>query len=272
LISISNSSLCTLNNNSYDDMPRYAKGYFYEMAIQRMLRNLKAEYSGNPLQFEEWCKHTNTGYDIKLEDGTRVECKFTLKPIFHSWFVRDWLSRDCDIIVTNNKWQISYTDRQKLRESGVKLMDTNEFLWYVSKLHRRGNKYYVFEYSISNDSSILEIDNYCIENVSYTNNYTLTIGQPCSASGHYKLYSLNTSILCLDSYYSSIDKVYKASVSTLDEGKPRCNHSSVVTSLKKGGLLESVKHGFKGFCRSVQQQVTKVYQVVIFTISRREKT
>ncbi len=94
-------------------------------------------------------KHTGANYDIRVETDkgwVRVECKFTLTHVYHSWFMRDWYSRSCDIIVTNDKWNVRYEDRKLLRKTGRKLMSTREFMNYVLKLCKKGNKYIVFEY------------------------------------------------------------------------------------------------------------------------------
>jgi hypothetical protein len=145
-----NSSLSNLyqrNGTEFVNLSRYEKGYRYEMKIQGLLENSKIEFSGNSRNFQEWQKNTNCGYDIKVRnprDGSllTVECKFALKTIYHSWFVRDWLSRSANIIVTNNPYSLSYKDRKILREHGKKLFSTMEFLFYIQKL-ARGNKYYL---------------------------------------------------------------------------------------------------------------------------------
>jgi hypothetical protein len=78
--------------------------------------------------------------------------------------------------------------------------------------------------------------------------------------------NVHNSINYIDNY--SIGKVDKASVSTLDEGKPRCNQSSVETSLKKGGLLESVKHKLKGLLSWVRPSkgITKRFTFFQFSV------
>jgi len=133
------------------------KGYKFEWEIWNMLDLSGIDYESNPIIFEsnnpkvvEWINLHNQleGYDIlipKME--LKIECKFTLKPIYHSWFVRDWLSRDCNIIVTNNKWNVPYEDRQLLKEKGVKLFETYELYNYLFELFNAStNKYIIFEY------------------------------------------------------------------------------------------------------------------------------
>jgi len=68
--------------------------------------------------------------------------------------MRDWYSRDCDVIVTNNKWNVPYEDRMLLKESGRKLLDTHEFLNYILRLCKKGNKYVVFEYPNTYNKSL----------------------------------------------------------------------------------------------------------------------
>lgn len=129
------------------NLSRYQKGYLYEYEIWNSLKTHNVEYSSNPQTYSEWLKTTNTGYDIKVKINDdlwlKVECKYTSKPIYHSWFVRDWNSRDCDVIVTNCKWHVPFKDRELLREKNIKLFDTHEFLAYILKLCRDGNKYYL---------------------------------------------------------------------------------------------------------------------------------
>ena len=142
--------MCNTLSDPSSSLSRLEKGFNYEHENWSMLDVHAITYESNPQTFEEWCKHTNTDYDIRvktLKKGwIRVECKFTLKHIYHSWFMRDWYSRDCDIIVTNNKLNVRYEDRKLLKETGRKLMNTYEFLNYILKLCKRGNKYLVFEY------------------------------------------------------------------------------------------------------------------------------
>jgi hypothetical protein len=115
------------------------KGYYFEMAVQEILDRNGIDYLGNPKRFQQWKQYTIKGYDIRV-NGKKVECKFALVPIYHSWFLRDWCSRNCDIIVTNNKFTLGNDDRLILKAKGVKLMDVMEFIsWILENLD--GNKY-----------------------------------------------------------------------------------------------------------------------------------
>lgn len=129
------------------------KGYNYERRIWDILDLSGIDYEGNPIIFEKWKRYTNRGYDIlvSLNGYLRVECKFTSKPIFHSWFMRDWYSRDCDIIVTNNVSNVPLEDRQLLKKKGIELLETYQFCHYLKELKNAiyGNKYVIFEYSNS---------------------------------------------------------------------------------------------------------------------------
>lgn len=136
------------SEEEYKDLSRYAKGYFYEMDVQNQLDTHNISFNGNSRNYTKWLEQTNSGYDIKVNIGNgtiNIECKFTLTLIYHSWFIRDWLSRDSDIFVTNNKWNISYSDRRLLDEEHKKLFSICELIIYLQKLMNNGNKYIVFE-------------------------------------------------------------------------------------------------------------------------------
>lgn len=85
-------SISNLKYKDYANLSRLAKGYLYEMDIQTILEEKDIAYTGNPKQYEEWIKHTNTGHDIMIKSpkgSITVEAKFTLTRIAHSWFNRD---------------------------------------------------------------------------------------------------------------------------------------------------------------------------------------
>lgn len=147
------------NRNQFAGMSNNRKGYRYEMKLQNLLSDNKFEYLGNPTDFEEWKKHTKTGYDIIIKnprDGNwiTIECKFILKSIYPSWLLRDWIGRSATIIVTNDPYILSYKQRKMLKENGKKLFSTMEFLFYIQKL-ANGNKYNLNSrvYSYKNDIS-----------------------------------------------------------------------------------------------------------------------
>jgi hypothetical protein len=128
-------------NESWD---RYYKGYYYEMIVQETLSVNNIEYIGNPIDIDEWKKTTNTDYDIsvKVSDSSwlDVECKLTLSPhIYNSWFERDWFSRNCNIIVTNNKFHLSMYARNKLYIEGIALVNTESLVPYIKGIIE-GNK------------------------------------------------------------------------------------------------------------------------------------
>lgn len=132
-----------------DECPnRLEKGFNYESVIWDLLDNHGIRYKSNPKRWKKWLQHTNTDFDLRVKTirkgWLRVECKFTSKPIYHSWFMRDWYSRNCAVIVTNSIWHIPYEDKILLQKKGVKLLSTYQFLQYILKLNRReGNKYYL---------------------------------------------------------------------------------------------------------------------------------
>jgi hypothetical protein len=142
----------------FKDMNRQEKGFWYEMYTQSLLKANNVDFSGNSNSYSEWTSNQAKDYDIRinLPNGKtmKVECKLALKPVFHSWFERDWLSRDADVIVTNDIHVIDYEDRKTLEESGKKLLSTTEFVMYIQRIIR-GNKYVYLNssYSISITSS-----------------------------------------------------------------------------------------------------------------------
>jgi hypothetical protein len=146
------------HDDFFKDMNRQEKGFYYEMHIQRLLKANSVDFSGNSSSYSEWTSNQAKDYDIRinLPNGKtiKVECKLALKPVFHSWFERDWLSRDADIFVTNDVFTISYDDRKTLEESGKKLLSTTEFVMYIQEM-TRDNKYAYLNisYSISISSS-----------------------------------------------------------------------------------------------------------------------
>ncbi len=140
----------TILSDPISSLSRLEKGFNYEQENWRMLDAHSIIYESNPKTFLEWGRTTCSNYDIRVKTvkkgWIRIECKFTLTHIYHSWFMRDWHPRDCDIFVTNDEWNVRYEDRKLLRETGRKLMNTREFLNYILKQCKRGNKYRVFEY------------------------------------------------------------------------------------------------------------------------------
>jgi hypothetical protein len=122
------------------------KGYVWELKTQLRLDLKGIAYEGNPLEWEDWNKKTLPGYDIKIKDlNIKIECKYLSKPIYNSWFYRDWMSRDADIFVTPDPYLLSYNQRREMARSHKKLLSLDEFIIYILKKLRRlslkGNKY-----------------------------------------------------------------------------------------------------------------------------------
>jgi len=111
---------------------RCYKGYYYEMCIQQLLAKNDIPFLGNPSLYCEWSRHTNTDYDIKVRN-IKIECKLTLTKVYHSWFKRDWISRDCDIIVTNCPYHLSKGDINRLEKKNVVLIQTNNLVSYLKE-------------------------------------------------------------------------------------------------------------------------------------------
>jgi hypothetical protein len=119
------------------------KGFWYEIFNQTLLKINNINFYGNPNSYSEWQNKQLRGFDfrVKFPNGKtlKVECKLTLKPIYHSWFARDWLRRDADVYVTNDKFAVRYQDRRILEKQCKKLLSTTEFIMYLQKM-RDGNK------------------------------------------------------------------------------------------------------------------------------------
>lgn len=151
-------------SEKFENMNRREKGFYYEMYIHRLLQANNVDFSGNPSVYSEWEENQGRDYDLRTNlpnDKTiKVECKLALKPIYHSWFERDWSSRDADIFVTNDVFAISYDDRKMLEESGKKLLSTTEFVMYIQKIIR-GNKYGYLNSIINIISRVEPNDKHC---------------------------------------------------------------------------------------------------------------
>ena len=128
---------------SMGNIPRYEKGFYFEMNVQMMLDAYGISYEGNPIFYDKWKQYTNTGYDIRIKElHLKIECKYLSKPIYESWFTRDWLSRDADIYVTTNPNLVPYKCRRQLAQRRKKLFTPWQLICYSSKL-LWGNKYYL---------------------------------------------------------------------------------------------------------------------------------
>jgi len=130
-------------DGEFKGLNRYEKGFWYEIFNQTLFKINKIDFYGNSDSYEEWLDKQIKGYDfrIRFPNGKtiKVEAKLTLNPIYHSWFMRDWLSRDADVYVTNDKFAISYKDRRTLEKQHRKILSTTEFITYLQKI-MKGNK------------------------------------------------------------------------------------------------------------------------------------
>jgi len=137
-------SICLANfeRTDFSNLNRYEKGYSFEMFIQRLLDCCNIVFEGNPQNYSYWLSFTNRGFDIKVLTGDKtwikVECKFILKPIFPSWFDRDWLSRDADVFVTNDISMIPAECIAKAYSLGKIILTPIQLLNYVKV---KGNKH-----------------------------------------------------------------------------------------------------------------------------------
>jgi len=66
-----------------------------------------------------------------------VECKLSLKPLKHEYITRDWLTRDADVIVTNNIFNVRREDRQLIKESGKTLLSTDDLPTYLVEIRNK---------------------------------------------------------------------------------------------------------------------------------------
>jgi len=135
------------------------KGYVWELKTQLKLDLKGIAYEGNPFEWEDWNKKTITGYDILIKDlDLKIECKYLSKPIYNSWFYRDWVSRDADIFVTPDPYLLSYNQRREIEKRHKKLLSLDQLIEYLSKKLRRlslkGNKYLYLNkiYSVYSDN------------------------------------------------------------------------------------------------------------------------
>ena len=141
MMELNSTSIASLHDiESMGNIPRYEKGFYFEMNIQTLLDEHNVNYEGNPIFYDEWKRTTRTGYDIKITGlNFKVECKYLSKPIYESWFKRDWLSRDADIYVTTDPYFVPHQCRKQLANMGKKLFTPWQFIWYILKLSY-GNK------------------------------------------------------------------------------------------------------------------------------------
>jgi hypothetical protein len=129
------------NITDYSEYSRNFKGYSFEMFCKTVDGDIpNTSYIGNPTNFSDWLQHHNeNSFDatITYPNGTseKLEMKYVSDgvKIESSWFNRDWLSRDADIIITNNPSAVKYKDRRKAKSMGKKIMTPSEFLVYASK-------------------------------------------------------------------------------------------------------------------------------------------
>jgi len=114
------------------------------MCNQESLCRNKYHFIGHPTDFKHWLAFQGKDSDcivkIKVKDKIielDVEFKYldSNKIRKHpSWVKRDWINRKSTIIVTNNKWNLSYDERKMIKDSGKLLFDCMEFLNYLYTL------------------------------------------------------------------------------------------------------------------------------------------
>jgi hypothetical protein len=121
---------------------RNYKGYSFEInECRRAFVDIpNIVYQSNPTDYNEWLmNHSKNSYDatVTYPNGViqKIEMKFVTNgvKIESSWFRRDWISRDADIIVTNNPNAIKFSDRRTAEKLGIKIMSVSEAKVYISK-------------------------------------------------------------------------------------------------------------------------------------------
>ena len=147
-----------------DSYSRLWKGYTFEMFIQDLLTERGIDFYGNPREWREWLKYTNTGYDLIIifpfsKRKIKVEIKYLEKKIYPSWFKRDWESRSADIFVTSDKCFIPSKLRHRLR-----IFNVSEFLtWIDNEIKKdQSNEYFINEGNKFYLNHYLNHDNYCL--------------------------------------------------------------------------------------------------------------
>jgi len=135
-------------------MSRNKKGYYFEMYMQELLERNKFRFKGNPVNYASWLKSQAGKNDcvVLLKDKMiKVEIKYLTNSEIRrhpSWVKRDWLSRDCHIIVANNKWLLSYEERAMIKESGKKIFDPMEFLNYLFEVRSKATLTHIVNISV----------------------------------------------------------------------------------------------------------------------------
>jgi hypothetical protein len=128
-------------SSTFSEDTRNFKGFTFEMLCKNLFEKiLNVRYIGNPSNYSNWLQnHNRNSFDgiITYSNGTRenLEMKFVSEgvKIESSWFNRDWLTRDANVIVTNNPTSIKYEDKRKAERLGKKILSVSEALVYLSK-------------------------------------------------------------------------------------------------------------------------------------------
>ena len=125
-----------------EDTPNF-KGYRWEMFVRDAVTEIPSiKYEGNPINYYEWLhEHNKTPYDgiVTLPNGSKIHLEMKYREVdkvYHSWFIKDWLPREADFIITNNTDVISYADKRALEAQHKKLMELSEVIVYLGKIIR----------------------------------------------------------------------------------------------------------------------------------------
>lgn len=153
-----------------NELSRDRKGFNWEVEVDKSLNLIKANFISNPVtSFDEWKKNKGKGCDILLPFA-EVELKYRSKYYDRvSYIKRDHIPRfSCrgidKIVVTNYKWFYGRKSREELYKYGIKLMDLQEFIWYVLKNMKGSNTIYLLFH--------INSLNYCM--VCHYNGYLVT--------------------------------------------------------------------------------------------------
>ena len=134
LLNVSDNKFCHLTS-------REKKGLKFEMEVQKSLYKYGFQFSGNPTSLEEWKRTIGKGVDVKVFfRGLQfiVECKYLESTGYPSYVKRDYLPRynglkGVRIIVTNNKWRLTYNARKMLRDCRIYLLNIWELGYFIVK-------------------------------------------------------------------------------------------------------------------------------------------
>ena len=136
-----------MHNSTSNELTRDWIGFKWEREVSKSLKLINANFISNPISsFEVWKKNIQKGCDIRLPFA-EVECEFRTKYYDEEEYIkkshvpRFSCNGKTKIVVTNFKWFFGRKSRKLLHEYHIKLMNLQEFIWYVlSKMKKHTSK------------------------------------------------------------------------------------------------------------------------------------